>query len=81
VAIIGEKSFNVSLVSHKRAASTELSYSVKRALAPSIYKGLSLYKLRDFLLNCDVYFNAIKEHVIHKRITVTALYIWDDALR
>jgi hypothetical protein len=75
VAIIGEESFNVSLVSRKRAASTELSYSVKRVLAPLIYKGLSLRELRDFLLSCDVYFNAIKEHAVHRRIAVAASYI------
>jgi hypothetical protein len=68
VTIIGEESSNVSLISRKRAASTELSYSVKRALAPPIYKGLSLRELRDFLLGCDVYFNAIKEHVVRRRI-------------
>jgi hypothetical protein len=75
VAVTDKKFFNVSLISYKRAVSTELSYSIKRALASLIYKGLSLYKLRDFLFSCDVYFNAIKEHVIHKRIAVIALYI------
>jgi hypothetical protein len=75
VAVINEESFNVSLVSHKRAAFTKLSYNAKRALALLIYKGLSLRELRDFLLNCDVYFNAIKEHVIYRRIAVIALYI------
>jgi hypothetical protein len=75
VAVIDKESSNVSLMSRKRAVFTELSYSVKRALAPSIYKGLSLRELRDFLLSCDVYFNAIKEHVIRRRIAVTASYI------
>jgi hypothetical protein len=68
-------------MSRKWAAFIELSYSVKRALAPLIYKGLSLRELRDFLLSCDVYFNAIKKHVIRRRIAVAALYIQDDALR
>jgi hypothetical protein len=68
VTIIGEESSDVSLISRKRAASIELSYSVKRALAPPIYKGLSLRELRDFLLGCDVYFNAIKEHAVRRRI-------------
>jgi hypothetical protein len=81
VAVTDEESSNVSLVSRKRAAFTKLSYNVKRALAPLIYKGLSLRELRDFLFNCDVYFNAIKEHIIRRRIAVTALYIRDDALR
>jgi hypothetical protein len=75
VAVTDEESSNVSLVSRKRAAFTELSYSVKRVLVSPIYKGLSLRELHDFLLNCDVYFNAIKEHVIYKRIAITALYI------
>jgi hypothetical protein len=81
VAVTGEESSNVSLVSRKRAASTELSYSVKRALAPPIYKGLSLRELRDFLLSYDVYFNVIKEHAVRRRIAMAALYIQDDALR
>jgi hypothetical protein len=81
VAVTDKESSNVSLVSRKRAAFTELSYSAKRVLAPPIYKGLSLYKLRDFLFSCNVYFNTIKEYVIHRRIAVTVLYIQDDALR
>jgi hypothetical protein len=80
VAVIDKKSSNISLISYKRAAFTKLSYSIKRVLASLIYKGLSLRELRDFLLNCDIYFNAIKEHVIRRRIAVTALYIRDDAL-
>jgi hypothetical protein len=80
VAIIDKKFFNISLISYKRAVSTELSYSVKRVLAPSIYKGLSLRELRDFLFGCDVYFNAIKEHAVYRRIAVAALYIRDDVL-
>jgi hypothetical protein len=75
VAVTGEDSSDVSLMSRKRAASTELSYSAKRALAPPIYKGLSLRELRDFLLGCDVYFDAIKEYVVRRRIAVAASYI------
>lgn len=80
VAVTGEDS-GASLVSHKRAASTELSHSAKRALAPPIYRGLSLRELRDYLLGCDVYFDAIEEYVIRRRIAVAASYIRDDALR
>jgi hypothetical protein len=80
VAVIDKKFFNVLLISRKQAASIELSYSIKRVLAPPIYKGLSLYELRDFLLSCNVYFNAIKEHTVHRRIAMAASYIWDDAL-
>jgi hypothetical protein len=75
VAVIDKKSFNISLISRKRAAFTELSYSVKRALVFLIYKSLSLYKLRDFLLSYNVYFNAIKEYIIYRRIAITMLYI------
>jgi hypothetical protein len=81
VAVTDKKFFNISLISRKRTASTELSYRVKCVLAPLIYKGLSLRELRDFLLGCDVYFNVIKEHMIYKRIAVIALYIRDNALR
>jgi hypothetical protein len=56
-----DKNSAASLVSYKQAASTELSYSTKRALAPPIYKDTSLRELRDFLLSYEVYFNAIKE--------------------
>jgi hypothetical protein len=75
VAVTDKKFSNVSLISYKRAASTELSYSIKRVLAFLIYKGLSLHELRDFLFNYNIYFNAIKERVIYKRIVVTMLYI------
>jgi hypothetical protein len=62
-------------MSRKRAASTKLSYSAKRILAALIYKGLGLYELRDFLLSYNVYFNAIKEYAVRRRIAVAALYI------
>jgi hypothetical protein len=75
VTVIDKKFSNISLISRKRAASTELSYSIKRVLAFLIYKGLSLYELHDFLFNYNVYFNAIKEHMIYRRIAVVALYI------
>jgi hypothetical protein len=55
----GEESL---LVGHKRAASTNLPHSVKRALAPSVYEGTNLRELRDFLLGCEVYFDAVEEH-------------------
>jgi hypothetical protein len=80
VAVTGEESA-ASLVSHKRAASTELSHSTKRALAPPIYKGTSLRELRDFILSYKVYFNTIKEQLTRRRITVAVLYIREEALR
>jgi hypothetical protein len=80
VTVIDKESFSALLISYKRATFTELSYNIKRALAPLIYKGLSLYELRDFLFNYNVYFNAIKEHVTYRRIAVVALYIRDNAL-
>jgi hypothetical protein len=80
MAVTGEESA-ASLVSHKRAASTELSHSTKRALAPSIYKGTSLRELCDFLLSYKVYFDAVKEQLTHRQIVVTMLYIHKKALR
>jgi hypothetical protein len=50
------------LVSYKRAASTNLSYSIKRALVPSMYEETNLRELHNFLLGCKVYFDAVKEH-------------------
>jgi hypothetical protein len=79
VAVTDEDSAT-SLASHKRAAFIEFSHSAKRALAPSIYKGTSLRELRDFLLGYNVYFDAIKEHAVRRRIAVAASYIQDDAL-
>jgi hypothetical protein len=65
VAVTDEESA-ASLVSHKRAASTELSHSIKRALAPSIYKGTSLHELYNFLLSYKVYFNVIKKQLTRR---------------
>jgi hypothetical protein len=80
VAVTGEES-STSLASHKRAASTELSHAAKRALAPPIYKGTSLRELRDFLLGCEVYFDAIEEQSTRRRIAVAVSYIREEALR
>jgi ubiquinone biosynthesis protein COQ9 len=77
---ITSKDSTISLISYKRAVSTEFSYSTKRTFAPLIYKSTSLYKLRDFLLNYNVYFNTIKEHTVHRQIAITALYIQDNVL-
>jgi hypothetical protein len=79
VAVTGENSA-ASLVSHKRAASAELSHSTKRALAPPTYKGTSLRELRDFLLSYEVYFNVIKKQSIRRQITVAMSYIYKEAL-
>jgi hypothetical protein len=65
MAVTGENSA-VLLISYKRAVSTELSHSIKRVLAPSIYKGISLRELRDFLLSYKVYFNAIKKQFTYR---------------
>jgi hypothetical protein len=65
MAITGEESA-ASLISHKQATSAELSHSIKRALAPSIYKGTSLRELHDFLLSYKVHFNAIKEQLTRR---------------
>jgi hypothetical protein len=68
-------------VSHKRSASVELRSSSKRAYAPPVYEGTSLRELRDFLLGCEVYFDAIKEHEPRRRIAIAALYLRKEALR
>jgi hypothetical protein len=65
VAVTGEKSA-VLFISYKQAASTELSHSTKRALAPPTYKGTSLRELHDFLLSYEVYFNAIEEQLTRR---------------
>jgi hypothetical protein len=62
IAVTGENSA-VSLISHKRVMSAKLSHSMKRALAPPIYKGTSLRELYNFLLSYKVYFNAIKKQL------------------
>jgi hypothetical protein len=80
VAVTGEESSVASLGSHKRAASTELSHAAKRALASPTYKGTSLRELRDFLLGCEVYFDAIEEQSTRRRIIVAVLYIREEAL-
>jgi hypothetical protein len=41
--------------------STKLNYSIKHALAPPIYKGISLRELYNFILSYKVYFNTIKK--------------------
>jgi hypothetical protein len=69
------------LVGYKRVASTDLSYSAKRALAPSIYEGTNLRELRNFLLGCKVYFDAVEEHKDCRRIVIAASYLRRDALR
>jgi hypothetical protein len=58
---ITDEDSTASLISHKQAASAELSHSIKRALAPPIYKDTSLRELRNFLLSYKVYFDVIKE--------------------
>jgi hypothetical protein len=81
VAVTGEESSVASFVSHKRAASADLPHSVKRALAPPVYEGVNLRQLRDFLLGCEVYFDAIEEHNDRRRIALAASYLRKDALR
>jgi hypothetical protein len=51
-----------SLVSYKRVASTNLSYSIKRALVSSIYEEITLQELRNFLLNYKIYFDVVEEY-------------------
>jgi hypothetical protein len=63
---VRDENSTTSFVSYKRAASTELSYSIKRALASPTYKDISLRELRDFLLSYKVYFNAIKKQLTRR---------------
>ena len=53
-----------SSMSHKHHASVKLNHSIKCALASLIYKSTSLYKLWDFMLDYEVYFNAVEENEI-----------------
>jgi hypothetical protein len=69
------------LVDYKRAASTNLSHSIKRALAPPVYKEINLRELRDFLLGCKVYFDAVKEHKDRRQIVIAASYLRRNTLR
>jgi hypothetical protein len=75
---IGEES---SLISYKRVASTNLSYSAKRALAPPVYEETNLRELRDFLLGYEVYFDAVEEYKDRRRIVIAASYLRRNALR
>jgi hypothetical protein len=81
MAVTGEESSVVLFISYKQAASAELSHSTKRALAPPTFKGTSLRELRDFLLGCEVYFDAIKKQSTRRRIAVAVSYIRKEALR
>jgi hypothetical protein len=69
------------LISYKRAASTNLSYSIKCVLAPSIYEEINLRELCDFLLGCKVYFDIVEEHEDCRQIVIAASYLRRNALR
>jgi hypothetical protein len=56
---MGEESPSVN---YKRVASTNLSYSAKRALAPPVYEGTNLRELRDFLLGYKICFDAAENY-------------------
>jgi len=68
-------------IGQKRAASTDLPHSSKRALAPPVYEGANLRELRDFLLGCEVYFDAVEEQEDRRRIVIAASYLRKEALR
>jgi hypothetical protein len=69
------------LVDYKRVASTNLSYSIKCALVPSVYEEINLRELRDFLLGCKVYFDAVEEYKDRRRIVIAASYLRCNTLR
>ena len=53
------------------------STAARRAQAPPIFKGTSLKELRDFQQGCEVFFDAIDEHEIRRRIATAASYLRD----
>jgi hypothetical protein len=78
---VTDEELSTLLASYKRAISTRLSHIAKRVLVSPTSRGHSLRKLRDFLLDYDVYFNTIEEYATRRRIIVAVLYIRKDALR
>ena len=55
--------------------------AAKRAMAPPIFRGASLRELRDFQQGCEVFFDAIDEMDVRRRVALAALYLRDLALR
>ena len=68
------------LMSHKHYVSVKLSYSTKCILVLLIYRDVSLCKLWDFILNYEVYFNAVEENDTYRYIAVVVSYLCEDAL-
>jgi hypothetical protein len=68
------------IISYKRSASIKLCSSLKRVYISPIYESMSLRELRDFLLGCEVYFDVIKKYKSRRRIIITALYLYKEAL-
>jgi hypothetical protein len=68
-ALTGEEPPTI-IISYKRSASVKLRSSLKCIYALSVYKDTSLRELRDFLLGCEVYFEAIEEYKPRRRIAI-----------
>jgi hypothetical protein len=54
-----------------------ISIASRKAMAPPIFKGTSLKELRDFQQGCEVFFDAIDERDIRRRIATAASYLRD----
>jgi len=54
-----------------------VSNTARRAQAPPVFKGTSLKELRDFQQGCEVFFDAVDEHEIRRRIATAASYLRD----
>jgi hypothetical protein len=54
-----------------------ISNASRKAMAPPIFKGTSLKELRDFQQGCEVFFDAIDERDIRRRIATAASYLRD----
>jgi hypothetical protein len=82
----GERASSTALVGEEqaelpsRSASESGSSHRVRALAPPVYTAISLGELRKHIQGAVVYFDAIGEHDVRRRIAVAASYCRDEAL-
>jgi len=59
------------------APTAGVSHAARKAQAPPIFKGTSLKELRDFQQGCEVFFDAIDEYDVRRRIATAASYLRD----
>jgi hypothetical protein len=50
-------------------------------MAPPMFRGASLRELRDFQQGCKVFFDAIEEYEVRRRVALSESYLRDLALR